>query len=43
MNDDFEYTLHELLDEAKKDASWEPDEKKREELVELFRKSTSQL
>ena len=43
MSDDLDYTLAELLDEAKKDASWEPDEKRREELVELFRKSTSSL
>ena len=43
MSDKLEYTLNELLDEAKKDDSWEPDEKRREELVELFKKSTASL
>ena len=43
MCGDLDYTLNELLDEAKNDADWEPDEQLREELVELFRKSTAML
>ena len=43
MSNDINFTLNELLDEAKRDASWEPDEKTREELVELLKKSTSNL
>ena len=41
MNEDLDFTLNELLDEAKDDAVWEPDEKRRAEIVELFKKITS--
>ena len=41
MVDNLDYTLNDLLEEAKNDASWEADEKLREELVELFKKSAA--
>lgn len=31
-----EYTLKELLEEARKDASWEPDDEKRNMLVDVL-------
>jgi len=43
MSEDTEYTLADLFDEAKNDDSWEPDEKRREELVESFRKNLSKF
>jgi len=43
MDDERNYTLDELLDEAKDDPVWEPDKQKREELVELFRQNLSRL
>ena len=33
MDKELDYTLEDLLEQAKKDASWESDEKKREELT----------
>ena len=42
-NADYEYTLRELLEQAKKDESWEPDEKIREQLVAALARSLSNL
>lgn len=33
MDNNYNYTIEELLEEAKNDASWEPDARKREMLV----------
>jgi len=33
MENNYDYTIKELLEEAKKDPSWEPDAGKREHLV----------
>ena len=33
MGNDYEFTINELLEEAKKDPSWEPDAEKRAKLV----------
>ena len=33
MDDNFDYTIEELLEDAKKDSSWEPDAEKRNKLV----------
>ena len=33
MDKQYDFDLEDLLEQAKKDASWEPDEKKREKLT----------
>ena len=33
MSNEYDYTFDELLEQAKNDPSWEPDEKKRAELT----------
>ncbi|MDR1204658.1 MAG: hypothetical protein LBL26_04140 [Peptococcaceae bacterium] len=42
-NKDYDYTLEELLERAKKDESWEPDEKKREQLVRELERTLNYL
>ena len=36
MNEEYDYTLEDLLEQAKNDESWESDEKKRAELTAAF-------
>jgi len=38
MNDDNDYTIIELLEEAKNDPDWEPDAEKRETLAAQLRR-----
>ena len=40
---DAEYTLKELLEQAKNDESWEPDEKKRERLTAELERALNYL
>ena len=37
MDDNYKYSIEELLSEAKNDPSWEPDDKKREALVKQLK------
>jgi hypothetical protein len=42
-NEDQDYTLRELLEQAKKDESWEPDDKKRERLARELERALNYL
>ena len=39
MDKEYNYDLEDLLEQAKKDASWEPDEKKREQITNALAES----
>jgi hypothetical protein len=43
MNEERNYTLKDLLEQAKNDESWEPDEKKRERLVKELERALDYL
>ena len=43
MNDNDEYTIDELLEEAKNDPSWEPDAVKRATLVAQLKRELSHV
>jgi hypothetical protein len=43
MNEEYDYTIDELFEEAKNDPSWEPDEEKREELTAELRGAISRV
>ena len=43
MNEDLDYTLKDLLEQAIHDESWEPDEKKRVQLVQELERALNYL
>jgi len=43
MNDEYDYTLDDLLEQAQDDPSWEPDAAKRAEMIGALRGSLMML